>query len=173
MKNLTEKEFMEAPAIVQYVYTAAMFETPIGVSIYTEAVEKHPEYFDDVLEHRAKWDAIPQEVHDVMRAELKELMLERYPDSEGSPLVTSKGIAYWLDHPKEYEVFSSIIEDRHKVFTELEIQMYRKHYSPYGIKHPYDSTNEAKNKQHDEQKERRQVRRPARSRWDAIYTPRK
>lgn len=148
MKKLTEQEILDAPEIVQHIYVATLFGTPIGFSLFDEAVTKHPEYFPDVIEHRAKWNAIPQEVHDAMHKELKEQFALLYPDSEGSPLSCSKGFLYWAKHPQEYELYRPIMEQRHKAYNELEILMYEKYYAAYGIEHPLKPLTKDKNKQH-------------------------
>ena len=64
MKDLTTKEFFEAPSRVQYIFTAGMVKQYIGSSLYNKAIEEHPEYFPDEIEHRKKWASIPQKTHD-------------------------------------------------------------------------------------------------------------
>ena len=173
MKNLTKKELLEAPAIIQYVYTAGLFGNQIGNNIYEEAIKKHPEYFADVLEYRAKWDAIPQEVHDAYEAELSKRFHESCPDDDTVTANTGKGFMYWAEHPKEMEIYAAALQAHAEIYNKLSVELYEKYYHPYGIKHHTEYQEENKNKQHDEQKERRQVRRTTRSRWDAIYSPRR
>lgn len=55
MKDLTEKEFLAAPAKVQFVYVAASLKQPIGFEMLDSAIRENPEYFPEEVEHRRKW----------------------------------------------------------------------------------------------------------------------
>ena len=47
MRELTEKEFREAPDIIQLIYISSLYGSPVGVSTYMEAKRKYPEYFEN------------------------------------------------------------------------------------------------------------------------------
>lgn len=92
MKDLTEKEFFEAPNKVQYIYMMGMMKRAIGSGVYEDAIKEHPEYFPDEVEHTRKWDAIPQDVHDKYWEEYWKLDKEIMKD-----VPPSKGIFGWID----------------------------------------------------------------------------
>lgn len=64
MRDLTAKEFWDAPPLIQYIITVGNFQQFIGISTYDEAIEKYPEYFPDEIEHRRKRSLVPKEVDD-------------------------------------------------------------------------------------------------------------
>ena len=64
MKDLTYKELLEAPAKVRFLYTMAVAKQPVGSQMIEDAIKESPEYFPDELEHRRKWELIPQQDHD-------------------------------------------------------------------------------------------------------------
>ena len=45
MKDLTEKEWNEAPHIIQYMYAMCYAKMPMGSDIIKEGKEKYPNYF--------------------------------------------------------------------------------------------------------------------------------
>lgn len=55
MKVLSGKELWDAPSIVQFIYVMSVAKQPLGSQMIEEAMSKHPEYFQDELEHRRKW----------------------------------------------------------------------------------------------------------------------
>jgi len=128
MKDLTTKEFFEAPSRVQYIYTMGMMKQPIGSSLYNEAIEEHPEYFPDVIEHRKKWAVIPQKTHDDYWEEYwaldKEIMKD-VPDS--------KGIVYWASNPSDYVEWNKKYTKAKEQGKPLYQELHKKFYSKYGI----------------------------------------
>ena len=97
MKYLTPKEFSKAPAKIQWLYTMALVKQPIGSSTLENAIKEHPEYFPDELEHRRKYDLIPQQVHDDYWKEWRVLIDEMYKKCHHQKvfylvLTTQKGI---------------------------------------------------------------------------------
>lgn len=80
MKDLTVKEFEDAPVNVQYIYMCAVLKQPIGLDTYEDAIKEHPEYFPDEIKHRKKSEKIPQEVHDAYFEERYKLEEEIFKD---------------------------------------------------------------------------------------------
>jgi len=60
----------EVPNIVLFVKMAALTNMPIGYEMYEKAITEYPEHFPEEVEHRRKWDLIPQEVHDAYNKEM-------------------------------------------------------------------------------------------------------
>jgi hypothetical protein len=128
MKDLTGKEFFEAPIIVQYIYIMAMNKQPIGSYIYEDCIKKHPEYFLEEIEHRRKWNAIPQEVHDKYWEEYWELEKQIMKD-----VLPSKGVFGGINGQDGYEEWNkkwTEANEKGKPFREL---LHKKFYSKYGI----------------------------------------
>jgi len=128
MKDLTEKEFFEAPSKVQYIYMMGMMKQPIGSSIYEDAIKEHPEYFPDEVEHRRKWDAIPQEVHDKYSEEYWKLDEEVMKD-----VPPSKGIIGWIDDQEGYSEWNKKWTEANEKAKPLREALHKKFYSEYGI----------------------------------------
>lgn len=89
MKNLSWDEIKDAPPIIGQVYMCGMMNIPIGSSIYEKAIQKHPEYFPEEVEHRKKWDSVPQQIKDAYSAELYKI-LDKY--REAAPSLGNHGI---------------------------------------------------------------------------------
>lgn len=128
MKDLTEKEFFEAPSKVQYIYMMGMMKHPIGSSIYEDAIKEHPEYFPDEVEHRRKWDAIPQDVHDKYLEEYWELDKEIMKD-----VPPSKGIFGWIDDQEGYSEWNKKWTEANEKGKPLREALHKKFYSEYDI----------------------------------------
>jgi hypothetical protein len=130
MKNLTVDEFMNAPHIVQYVCMSGITGNPIGANTLNEAIENHPEYFPDEIEHRRKWNAIPQEVHD---AYLKDRVLLDVEISNNIP--PSRGICGWIDDPEGYEEWTLALCKATATYSPKRKEIHDKHYAKYGIEY--------------------------------------
>ena len=128
MKWLTDKQFLEAPARVQFIYTMAMAKQPVGSKMIKDAIKESPEYFPDELEHRRKWALIPQQVHDDYWKEREILRAEMY---KGMP--PSKGILGWIKDPKGYEEWSKKYDECRKAEEPLAAALHKRFYGQYGI----------------------------------------
>jgi len=128
MKDLTDKEFFEVPNKVQYIYMMGMMKQPIGSSTYEKAIKEHPEYFPDEVEHRKKWAAIPQEVHDKYWEEYWKIEEEVMKDV--SP---SKGIMGWIDDQEGYSEWNKKWTEANEKAKPLREALHKKFYSEYGI----------------------------------------
>lgn len=129
MKDLTHKEFEDAPTKVQYIYMCAVMKQPIGSSTYEDAIKEHPEYFLDEIEHRKKWEAIPKEVHDAYWKEHCKIKEEVYKDVPHR----GKGMLFYVQNPKERDEYNSAQEAANKKALPLFETLHRKFYSKYGI----------------------------------------
>lgn len=58
-----EKSINDIPNEVLAVW-AASFGGYIGAEQLNNAIEKYPEYFPEEVEHKRKWDSVPQELKD-------------------------------------------------------------------------------------------------------------
>ena len=130
MRDLTLDEFEDAPTKVQYIYVSLLMNHPIGSSIYEEAIKENPEYFPDEIEHREKWNAIPQEVHDAYWEEYMEIDQEIFKDVPH----TGKGLMFYLNNPKESNEHKKAWDAAYKKVLPLREALHRKFYSKYGIK---------------------------------------
>ena len=128
MKDLTDKEFFEVPNKVQYIYMMGMMKQPIGSSTYEKAIKEHHEYFPDEVEHRKKWAAIPQEVHDKYWEEYWKIEEEVMKDV--SP---SKGIMGWIDDQEGYSEWNKKWTEANEKAKPLREALHKKFYSEYGI----------------------------------------
>lgn len=128
MKNLTEKELLEAPGIVQSIYMIASMNRPIGTSTINKAIKDHPEYFPEEVEHREKWKTIPQEVHDNFEKEFLELDKKLMKD-----VPPSKGIVSWINNPEEHQEWNKKFTEAKEKGKPLHKKLHEKHYSKYGI----------------------------------------
>lgn len=129
MKDLSNKEFEDAPAKVKYIYMCAFMKQPIGSSIYEDAIKEHPEYFPDEVEHRKKWEAIPKEVHDAYFEEYHKIDEELFSDIPHK----GKGIMFFANNPEADKEFSRAWEAANKKALPLLEALHRKFYSKYGI----------------------------------------
>lgn len=128
MKDLTTKEFFEAPSRVQYIYIMGIMKQPIGSSLYNEAIEEHPEYFPDVIEYRKKWVVIPQKAHNDYWEEywvLDKEVMKNVPDS--------KGIVHWASNPSDYVEWNKEYTKAKEKGKPLYQELHKKFYSKYGI----------------------------------------
>lgn len=128
MKYLTEKEFFDAPSKVQYIYMMGMMKIPIGSSTYEDVIKEHPEYFPDEVEHRRKWDSIPQEVHDKYWEEYLELDKEIMKN-----VPPNKGIMGWIDDQEGYSEWNKKRTEAYEKGNTLREALHKKFYSKYGI----------------------------------------
>jgi len=128
MKKLTYEELLKAPPKVAFLYTMAMLNQPVGVSVFEEAIAEHPEYFPDEVEHRRKWSLIPQHVHDEYHKELTTLGAEIYKD-----MPPSKGFLEWVNDPSGYKKWSTLFKIYREKEKVLEAELHKKYYSKYGV----------------------------------------
>ena len=128
MKDLTYKEFLQSPVRVQFLYAMAIAKQPVGSKMIKDAIKETPEYFLDELEHKRKWELIPQQVHDNYRKEREILRTEMYKE-----MPPSKGILGWIDDPKGYEEWSIAYEKFSKVEKPFAAALHKKFYGQYGI----------------------------------------
>lgn len=118
MKYLTYEQVQDAPSEIQILWAASMTNRPVGAGFYQETMEKYPEYFPDEIEHKRKWDAIPQEVHELYYDECAKVRKERQP---------SPGLMYWINHPDELAEYEAQI----KSDVAQEQLIYDRIYGPY------------------------------------------
>jgi hypothetical protein len=127
---MTNKEFEEAPGLVQLIWMNSWGNIPMGVSTYLKAIADHPEYFPEEVEHQKKWDSIPQSVHDAYRAEWTERFKELNKDSP-----PQMGILYWFDHPEELKELRKFHDKVRPLEQKMEKELHEKYYSAYGLKY--------------------------------------
>ena len=128
MKKLTYQELQKAPTIIQYIYMASVSKIPIGASTVDEAIKKHPEYFPDEVEHRRKWDLIPEEVHQAYNKEMSEMMDKIYED-----MPEQKGMFAWSKDPEGYKEWEDKFYECREKEKPLSKHIHEKYYSKYGI----------------------------------------
>jgi hypothetical protein len=128
MKDLTEEELLKAPHIIKIIYMSAISKVPIGSGTYERAIEDHPEYFPETIEHRRKWKLIPQEVHDEYWKEYWQIYKEIMKD-----VPPSKGIFGWIQNLDEWTEWNKLYQEAKEKGKHLHKNLHEKHYSKYGI----------------------------------------
>ena len=124
LEELTWERLENAPSLVQFIWACSINKRPIGMSLYDEAIEKHPEYFPEEVEHRRKWDLIPEEVHEAYRKEYWEMVNEIEKDlPEKTGLM---GAVFNDEYHKEWSKLQPLIREKEK-------EIHNKHYKKYGI----------------------------------------
>ena len=127
MKFLTQKEFLEAPMEVQFLYVVAQNGGMIGGGTLNRIVDMHPEYFPDEIKNREAWKKIPQSVHDQYFLELKEL---RSRFREEMPLTWS---IFDIGGPTDTEESRVAHERAMNVQAKMEYDLRKKFYEEYGV----------------------------------------
>jgi hypothetical protein len=130
--NLTNEDFLKAPAKVQILCLTSDFKIPIGSKMLEEVIEENPEYFPDILEHRRRWETIPQEVHEnynKSEKEIYDLVFKDFPES--------KGIFGWIRDPEGFKTWCEEYEKRWSLMAPLLKDLHNKLYSRYGIEYKY------------------------------------
>ena len=128
MKDLTVEQLEKAPSIVQYLYVASFMKQPVGGKTIDEAMEKHPEYFPDEVEHRRKWALIPQEVHDNYWEEYWNIEKELFKD-----VPPSEGLMAMCNNTEKYQIWSKAWNIANEKAKPLRKKLHEKFYSKYGI----------------------------------------
>lgn len=118
MKNLTTEEFDKAPPLVQFLHMVAISGISIGSSIVNKAMTDHPEYFEDELERKRKWDLVPNEVHSAYNKELSVTLLRI------NILSDNYACRFWS---KGIEI------SKEEKMKEIGKEIYKKHYEKYGL----------------------------------------
>lgn len=124
MKDLTYQELLKAPKEVQYLYVMSLNKRPVSHSSCQSAMANHPEYFQEEIEWKMKWNKIPKEVHEAYRQEIEALTREMLPSS-------GKGLRYYLLNQdkvdREYEAVKDELERKQG-------EIWAKHYAEFGLK---------------------------------------
>ena len=130
MKDLIYAELLKAPARVQYLYTMAMMNQPVGMEVLNEAMAESPEYFPDELERRRKWDLVPQSVHDEYWAEREKLKAEVYKD-----MPESLGIIAWAssENKDDYNNWNAAWKKCYAIEKPMAEEIHKRYYGKYGI----------------------------------------
>ncbi len=130
MKELTRKEFLDAPLNVQYVYIRTLLGQPVSATLLNEAITESPSYFPEEAEEKRKWDAIPQDVHAAYWKEYWELHNSLCKDIPHYGM----GILYYTEHPQEYMEYTKAMDIVSSKLELLKKELHLKYYSKYGVK---------------------------------------
>ncbi len=122
------EDFYKMPAKVQFVHIMAASNQPIGISLYQEVLDEHPEYFPEEVEHQKKWRGIPQDVHDAYWKEYWELDKEIMKD-----VPPSKGLVYYCSHQKESVEYRKKLDEAIEKGKPLRKALHDKYYGKYGV----------------------------------------
>ncbi len=125
LEDMTMEDFEKSPGLIQHIFVAGICNRPIGMSLYEEAIEKHPEYFPEEIEYKKKWDAIPQSVHDEYWKEYWEKDKEIKKD-----LPEATGLVGAMNNDDYHQALKKTYPARDKMRNNL----HKKYYSKYGIK---------------------------------------
>lgn len=130
--NLTIEQYNNAPADIQITVVMAMHKIPFSGERIKFLHTTYPQYFDEEMEYRRKWDAIPQSVHDNYEKEYSKLMelFFRHPPN--------KGMLHWMYHPEEFAAYNKESEKHRESKERMRKRLHEKYYKAYGIKYvPY------------------------------------
>ena len=128
MKNLSEKEFYDAPNTIQVLYYKSIMKHPIGYDEYKKAIKEYPEYFPEEVEHERKWNFIPKNIHNEYWTEMEILRKEIFKD-----LPEGRGILFWINNPNELKIWQDQYEKLKIKGLPKAKKLHQKFYSPYGI----------------------------------------
>lgn len=132
MKDIKSlEEINNLPHKIQYLYMKSFMNQPIGMSFYEECIEEHPEYFQEEIKRRDKWNSIPQEVKD---AYYNELNAKEAEINEGIPHL-GKGILYYCEHPDEYDEYDREYKKREPKRKKMRKKIHDKYFEKYGVEY--------------------------------------
>ena len=129
-KGFDYKSIEDAPAIIKFILYSAYTGTPIGSKMLDEAVEKHPEYFPDIVEYRRKRELVPEEVDAEYWSEYNKLHDEIFKD-----VPPSTGLMSMCNNTDEFQAFNKAYKNADKIFEPLNKELYKKFYSKYGLQY--------------------------------------
>jgi hypothetical protein len=129
MKNLTVKEFEEAPSKIQLLYMCAHLKRPVGSELIESAIKEFPEYFEELIAHRKNWASIPQSVHEEYKKECRVVHDRIFKDlpKEG------RGILYQIEHPEEASKYMNLYSQYQEEAIPFYREIHKKHYGKYKI----------------------------------------
>lgn len=120
MKNLTTEEFDKAPKVIQFLHISAISKIEVRNSIIKNAMVEYPEYFEDNIEREKKWASVPKEVRDAF---IIELWSARNQIFDG----------FFMPGIHDYGFNHIEFAKRSKKLEEIEKELYKKYYGPYGL----------------------------------------
>lgn len=116
------------PHEVMFVRIAEQCGIPMGYSHYMEIIQKYPEHFPKEIEHKRKWDSIPQQVHDDYGNECQAMRNEVYKN-----LPLSKGLMWVIENSQEYRDWQVEYDKCYKIEQEQQKILHDKYYKSYGV----------------------------------------
>lgn len=116
------------PHEVHYIHMMAYMGIPIGASFYEGVIKKYPDYFPDEIEHRRKWDSVPQSVHDSYWAEYWAFHEELWKDEP-----KSQGILAEINKTEGQVSFHEAYDRLRPIEKKKEKELHKKYYSKYGL----------------------------------------
>lgn len=126
--KLTDKEKDEKmPPDVLYLLAIKSVGGTIGVSLYNEILEKHPEWFPEETEFRRKWGAIPQQIKDAYFKEVSEI------NHYGGHEYSGRGLTWYMEHPQEYAEYDKWLSLKIEESVKKEKKLHDKYFKEYGL----------------------------------------
>lgn len=121
--------FETAPPLIQFIYAASIAKQPIGSGVFNEALEKHPEYFHEEVEHRRKWALVPQSIkdsyfNDVLKME--EILEKDVPHKR-------MGIMWCIDNPDKLNERQIALDKIELERKGLKKELHDKYFKQYGL----------------------------------------
>lgn len=126
--NVTSlEELFNLPNDVLQIWVKNSIGQPIGSGLLERAIENHPEYFPEEVEHRRKYNLIPESVHidyfeEYFRRESEILKDQPY---------RVMGILYYAEHPDHYKACRDFAKMKEPELAALKEELEKKYYSPY------------------------------------------
>ena len=128
MMSKIQNDFINKPSLVQHVEWHKRLGQPLPMSIYEEAISKHPEYFPKEVELRRKWDSVPIHIIEAYKRECLDVTEKVFAN-----LPPQKGFLYWSEHKEEYLAFNDSFSKCMAEEKKLHKEIYDKYLTPYGL----------------------------------------
>ncbi len=140
MKQLSKKQYEEAPSIVQAIYYAGMNKEPIQPEIYNKAITMYPEYFPEeiadreaIKENERIWNTVvPIEVKESFNNAvelLRDDVLKDRPLKSDFEVLRAK-----VKDPKKFEEYTKFMEKATLKLEKEQKKLYNKYFKEYGLK---------------------------------------
>ena len=123
---MNQEEYDKAPHLVKMIWLCRSYGTPIGASVFKEAVTRHPEYFPEEAENISRYEAIPMEVHEAYWKDYYLIQEETHKD-----VPPGKGILGWINDMEGYKEFKIKSDQAREKAKPLHEANHIKHYSKY------------------------------------------
>lgn len=121
------------PSLIQFLLASQASGIGIGLAMYNEAIEKHPEFFVEEIDRAKKWASIPEEVRNQYFGELYSTGAQI--NKECDACAGGGGLLYWIDHPFEMNEYFACLKRNRPIHQQNELYLHNKYLAIYGIEY--------------------------------------